>query len=310
MISPIKANALSVTSYYGKRTYTYQGKKVTDFHNGIDLIANPRNNNAEIVAVEAGTVTGVQKTGEQYGTGCYVRIRHDNGLYTLYYHLRSGSIVVNKGDHVSKGQKLGIIGTTGVSTGIHLHFQIDRGSSSTSINPYDYVFNGKNIIDGGSTPTPAGQYNIGDEVYIEGNLYRSSNADSPAGSIAKRKTRITRYANGAKHPYNTTGDLGWMDASSITPIVTYTTGNYKTRGAMNVRTGAGTNNAIKKVKDLTADGKKHATNTSANANAVYKAGTVFTALEIVTNAYGVWGRSPSGWICIKGASGTVYCDKC
>ena len=310
MISPIKANALSVTSNYGNRQYYYQGKLVKDFHTGIDLMANPRDNSAEIRAVEAGTVTAVQKVGEQYGTACFVRIRHDNGLYTLYYHMRSGSICVNKGDRVSKGQKIGIIGTTGVSTGIHLHFQIDKGSSSTSINPYDYVFKGKEIIDGGSTPTPAGKFNIGDEVYVEGNLYVSSNADKPSGSTPRKKTRITRFANGAKHPYNTSGDLGWMDASSITPIITYNTGNYKTKGNMNVRSGAGTNSAIKKVKDLTADGKKHATSTSANANAVYKAGTVFTALEIVSNEYGVWGRSPSGWICIKGASGTVYCDKC
>ena len=145
MIVPLKTDKVHITSYYGNREYWYQGKLVKDFHNGIDLVPSPCNNN-EILAYEDGTVTSLQRTGEQYGTGCYVRLKHSNGLYTLYYHLKSGSVCVNVGDKVKKGQKLGIIGTTGQSTGIHLHFQIDKGSASTSINPYDYLFNGKPFI--------------------------------------------------------------------------------------------------------------------------------------------------------------------
>ena len=141
---PLKTDKVHITSYYGNRQYWYQGKLVKDFHNGIDLVPSPCNN--EILAYEDGTVTSLQRTGAQYGTGCYVRLKHSNGLYTLYYHLKSGSVCVNVGDKVVKGQKLGIIGTTGKSTGIHLHFQIDKGSSSTSINPYDYLFNGKEFM--------------------------------------------------------------------------------------------------------------------------------------------------------------------
>ena len=145
MIVPLKTDKVHITSYYGNRQYWYQGKLIKDFHNGIDLVPSPCNNN-EILAYEDGTVTSLQRTGAQYGTGCYVRLKHSNGLYTLYYHLKSGSVCVNVGDKVKKGQKLGIIGTTGQSTGIHLHFQIDKGSASTSINPYDYLFNGKSFI--------------------------------------------------------------------------------------------------------------------------------------------------------------------
>lgn len=146
MIVPLKTDKVHITSYYGNRKYWYQGKLVKDFHNGIDLVPSPCNNN-EILAFADGVVTSVQKTGVQYGTGCYVRLKHSNGLYTLYYHLKSGSVCVNVGDKVVKGQKLGIIGTTGKSTGIHLHFQIDKGSSKTSINPYDYLFNDKIFIE-------------------------------------------------------------------------------------------------------------------------------------------------------------------
>lgn len=59
------------------------------------------------------------------------------------------------------------------------------------------------------------KFKIGDKVIINGYLYKSSNATSPSGSVKNKVTNITRTANGSKHPYNTTGDLGWMDESSI-----------------------------------------------------------------------------------------------
>lgn len=149
MKTPINSENIKITSYYGNRQYYYQGKLIKDFHNGIDLVPSPCNNN-EILAYEDGTVISLQKTGVQYGIGCYVRLKHSNGLYTLYYHLKSGSVCVNVGDKVKKGQRLGIIGTTGQSTGIHLHFQIDKGSTNTSINPYDYLFNGKSFVNNSS----------------------------------------------------------------------------------------------------------------------------------------------------------------
>ena len=66
------------------------------------------------------------------------------------------------------------------------------------------------------TPPPSGnfKFNIGDKVVIDGPLYVSSVAGSPSGSVSNKVTTITRRVNAA-HPYNTTGDLGWMDESSI-----------------------------------------------------------------------------------------------
>lgn len=65
------------------------------------------------------------------------------------------------------------------------------------------------------TPTPTYKFSIGEKVIINGNLYGSSNADKAIGKVNNKTTKITRIAKGAKHPYNTTGDLGWMDESSI-----------------------------------------------------------------------------------------------
>ena len=139
---PIKTDKLRVTSKYGKREYTYRGKRVKDFHNGIDLVGGN-----EIIATADGEVVSTRNEGKQYGNGCYVRIKHSNDLYTLYYHLKSGSILVKKGEKVVKGQVIGIIGDTGRATGVHLHYQIDKGSSASAIDPTEYVLNGKEVVE-------------------------------------------------------------------------------------------------------------------------------------------------------------------
>ena len=64
-------------------------------------------------------------------------------------------------------------------------------------------------------PTPSDKFNIGDKVVIDGPLYVSSTASSPVGHVSNKVTNITRKNPGSAHPYNTTGDLGWMDESSI-----------------------------------------------------------------------------------------------
>ena len=64
-------------------------------------------------------------------------------------------------------------------------------------------------------PTPSDKFNIGDKVVVNAPLYLSSTASSPAGHVSNKVTNITRKNPGSAHPYNTTGDLGWMDESSI-----------------------------------------------------------------------------------------------
>lgn len=75
------------------------------------------------------------------------------------------------------------------------------------------------LIDGSPAPTPqptpSDKFNIGDKVVINGPLYVSSNAASPSGSVSNKVTNITRKVPGTAHPYNTTGDLGWMNESDI-----------------------------------------------------------------------------------------------
>ena len=180
MFYPIKANKLKVTSGYGERTLKYQGKTEKSFHHGIDLIAKPKDDTVEIICFANGTVHSLRKEGVQHGNPCYVYVKHSNGYYTRYVHLKTKSICVNVGDKVKKGQKLGIIGKTGKATGVHLHFQIDKGSSSYSINPYDYVFGDKTLDSNKSDTYTKGKYKCSYNMNIR------SKADSKS-SIVKVK---------------------------------------------------------------------------------------------------------------------------
>lgn len=98
------------------------------YHPAVD-IAN--HSNPPIVAAQGGTVVTAGWNAGGYGN--YVVIDHGNGYQTLYAHMVTGSIVVKAGDRVKQGQKLGLMGSTGRSTGTHLHFEVKKGD--TKLDP-------------------------------------------------------------------------------------------------------------------------------------------------------------------------------
>ena len=100
-------------------------------HNGID-VAWGGINGTSIRAVRAGTVT---KGNDVNGWGNWVKIAHTNGLHTLYAHMQSASSVSGS---VSQGATLGAVGSTGNSSGPHLHFEVYT-SSSTRVDPMPYL---------------------------------------------------------------------------------------------------------------------------------------------------------------------------
>lgn len=123
----IRPSGGSVTSPYGYRTHPITG--VRHLHGGIDF-----NGGGPIVAAQSGTVT---VSGYHSSWGYYVKINHGNGLETLYAHMQAGSLAVTVGQQVSQGQQLGIMGSTGDSTGVHLHFEVYKGGSR--VNPASYL---------------------------------------------------------------------------------------------------------------------------------------------------------------------------
>jgi len=129
-----------ITSTYGNRAYTINGKTVTDTHKGIDLIDSV-NKVDYIIAFEDGIVEnardGVQGYDETKSAGNYVLIKHENNYYTRYLHMENGSVKVKSGDTVTKGSVLGFIGASGMVTGAHLHFEIKK--ENTNVDPLPYL---------------------------------------------------------------------------------------------------------------------------------------------------------------------------
>lgn len=121
-------------------------------HKAVDVVG-AGNSVDDVIAFSDGTVEIVVNTvtGNRKGSrgtasyGNFVKIRHDNGMKTLYAHMEYGSISVKAGEHVSKGQKIGRMGDTGNAYGVHLHFEV-RQSDESRIDPYPYLFEGKQIV--------------------------------------------------------------------------------------------------------------------------------------------------------------------
>ncbi len=142
---PLKGTNTYITSYFGGRIHPITGKAQN--HSGIDIRAAK---GTPVYASESGTLyIGCNTCTHNYGKdeeqlkkcGCgnnygnYAYIKHPDGMTTLYAHLTS--IDVAHGTKVEKGQQIGTVGSTGRSTGFHLHFEMRVGDDRT--DPLDYV---------------------------------------------------------------------------------------------------------------------------------------------------------------------------
>ncbi|MBW7474960.1 peptidoglycan DD-metalloendopeptidase family protein [Paenibacillus oenotherae] len=122
-------DSYTLSSGFGTRIHPVTGKRKT--HNGIDMAA-PKG--TSIYAAESGVVIVAQWWS---GYGYCVIINHGAGLWTLYGHIREDGIMVEKGQTVKRGQKIAEVGSTGVSTGNHLHFEVRKNEQP--VNPTSYL---------------------------------------------------------------------------------------------------------------------------------------------------------------------------
>lgn len=118
----------TITSAFGYRKAPTKG--ASTYHQGIDM-ACP--SGTPIYATRSGTITTASY--QAGGAGYYVSINHGDGFASIYMHMTR--YVVAKGQAVSQGQLIGYVGSTGVSTGPHLHFGISYGG--TYVNPMAYL---------------------------------------------------------------------------------------------------------------------------------------------------------------------------
>ncbi|MEX1452086.1 phage tail spike protein [Enterococcus sp. GC34] len=103
-------------------------------HGGIDIASVPAGTSPPVYVARCGTVETVTYDGTG---GNYVVIKHDDGYWTYYGHLDSVDLVV--GEKVTTSSRVGIMGSTGLAKGIHLHFEVWKGGQWQRINPRDVI---------------------------------------------------------------------------------------------------------------------------------------------------------------------------
>lgn len=139
-LTPVE-NFVTVTSKYGKRE---AHGVVSANHTGIDLCGSL---GSRVMSVKSGEVTWAGWQNNGYGNCVEIKHTGDNGeiFYTFYAHMRNESICVSEGQQVQEGQIIGTQGSTGNSTGDHLHFEIRKssGTNKDAIDPAPYLFTEK-----------------------------------------------------------------------------------------------------------------------------------------------------------------------
>jgi murein DD-endopeptidase MepM/ murein hydrolase activator NlpD len=116
-----------ISSYYGERQDPFNGHEA--MHKGVDFAGVM---GSQVVAVAAGVVTRAEG---QAGYGNLVEINHGNGFVTRYGH--NQKVLVGVGDTVVRGQSIALMGSTGRSTGPHVHFEVLR--NGRQVNPIAFV---------------------------------------------------------------------------------------------------------------------------------------------------------------------------
>jgi murein DD-endopeptidase MepM/ murein hydrolase activator NlpD len=185
----ISTNAELITSPFGWRTLN----GVYEHHDGIDFVDANRKEKVSDVYINAFADGKVVLCGYGNSVGNYVDLLHSGNILTRYHHMKNNSVRVTTGQQVKKGDILGIMGTTGYSTGIHLHFGVKENSTffnnGSYVDPMPYFIGEKAIIASSQppkiippAPTPNTAIKAGDWVTVKdvmvgglGKLYDGGN---------------------------------------------------------------------------------------------------------------------------------------
>lgn len=125
-----------ISAFYGYRIHPIYKTKI--FHEGVDFSAPT---GTDVYAAGDGVV--VKTTRSNYGYGNIIKIDHGYGYMTVYAHLHKN--LVRKGQKVKRGQIIGTVGSTGLSTGPHLHYEVRK--NDRRVNPIYFFFNDLNVED-------------------------------------------------------------------------------------------------------------------------------------------------------------------
>ena len=201
-----------ISSPFGPRICPFHGREI---HSGIDIAAG---SGKSIIASRAGKVVAAGPSGS-YGN--FTQIEHDNGYMTCYAH--QSKILVTQGQNVSQGQEIGKVGSTGNSTGPHLHFEVRKSpfARADAQDPTKFVKYG----DGG-TSTAKASYITGNTIFdiddnkLTGKAISEDELDEyPDPNYLIEQTRKQRSTHSGGHSSSkATPDIGDMESSSTTTV--------------------------------------------------------------------------------------------
>ena len=206
--------SLCVVSHFGLRTDPKTGQPNTK-HNGLDCVRKTEkgNRSATITAIAGGEVIGAHwgetsNVNYQTARGNWVKIDHGGGIVSLYQHLEN-TYTAKTGDIVKKGQELGIMGMTGKSTGVHLHFEIQIDGKP--VDPLPYLLRETPINEEERTSTV--YYNI----QIKDKLYQGMTGEKVKALQARVAQISPEYEAEIKgHSMNADNELDGSFGSSMT----------------------------------------------------------------------------------------------
>ena len=197
-----------ITATFGQKTSSFDKSKVVwpNGHKGVDYEAKM---GQTVFAAASGTVVPTDSGGE---LGNYVKIKHDNGMYTFYAHLTSKTVTQGR---VKAGQPVGGAGSTGTkSSGVHLHFALSTSeSTANAINPAPYMSgtaSSTGMVSGNAEQSGSGQSpsSMGDG---SGRVEGASSEDTSAAAVAG----ATNILEITKTGYRAAGGQGPSSASDI-----------------------------------------------------------------------------------------------
>lgn len=249
-----------ITSQYGYRTYPHSG-----MHNGVDLVPTTSDGTAtEVGSRFNGTIIGVkanvsdsdtaQKVGSSWqyngnnSTGNMVTIQTDDGMVIKNMHLKAGSIPSNikEGTRISVGDKIGEMGSTGWSTGPHLHYQIEDGNGNT-VDPTAYI-NGSTISSfatSSDSTYPSAEYNT--------STVSSTSSDTGNSKLSSILSTLSDIGN--RFLYAITGGLIGSNSSDSDVSTSTTTTSYGSTPVLVTTSNSKWVNIVRKVKAAVAKNK-------------------------------------------------------
>lgn len=128
-IMPVKTDEFWISSGFGWRKSPFTGLR--EFHRGLDISAK---RGTPIIAPADGQVTSI---GKDLHLGKFIKIKHHDRFTTLYGHLLQYK--VKRGQKIKRGDIIGLMGNTGMSTGYHLHYEVRK--DKMSVNPHNHILN-------------------------------------------------------------------------------------------------------------------------------------------------------------------------